>query len=184
MAVERGFDIFPRLNPDTVDREKYSNFVTEIVETYEGQQQRLYNDNKDKNYKLGNMILFPGESPDSHKTNIVFLAGDRPGVPVSSEFCGFFLRFSSTVPEGNSDSVDRCVEEMIKLAWKHFGRDRVHFWKGLRAEEQGKYTREMVADVEKELLACGAGKVWINKDGTLVRGDSGASLEGGQSSKP
>jgi hypothetical protein len=41
MAVECGFDIFPRLDPETVDRENYSNFVTEIIYRYQNKQHRM-----------------------------------------------------------------------------------------------------------------------------------------------
>jgi hypothetical protein len=137
MAVECGFDIFPRLDPETVDRENHSNFVTEIIYKYQNKQHRMQKSQRNSD-DAGDILQFPGQSPDSHKTNIVFTVGDRPGMPISSDLCEYFIRFRSAIFGYQSDLIDRYIGEVMMMAWKHFGRDRVHFWKGTRAQEQGK----------------------------------------------
>lgn len=101
MGIDCGFDIHPRLEPTSTNKEAYERFLIEILDKYE-------DDNKVR--------------PRSKTATINFTIGERPSIPYKPKHCQYFIRFSSQLSGtfGNAEA-ENYVRAVCEMAKKHFG---------------------------------------------------------------
>ncbi len=147
MGFDCGFDIHPRLEATTTNKQTYQRFLEEIV--------RTYNDVYDEKGRRpdGKLLEMPEDS-DYSKDCIRFMVGECPHMPSSSERCNYFLRFSSKISGQLTTPAKPYIRDVYKIAKKHFG-SSVHFWHEMNEtgdeRQWGYYSWQEVHDARKAL---------------------------------
>lgn len=133
MGYDCGFDISPKLEVTTENKQVYQQFLDEIIETY----QDVYDDEGRRDD--GKILDLPNSSKYSQKNLIQLMIGECPNMPSSPEWCNYFLRFSSKISGRLTTPAEPYIRAAHQIAKKHFG-SRVHFWHELyEGEEQKQY---------------------------------------------
>lgn len=138
----------PPLEPSSNNIQKYSEFIEEIVRTYNSTY-----DPKARS-RDGKVLQLPNDSDNNDKANIVFMIGEGPQMPAKPEHCEYFLRFSSKISGSLTAPAERYIEEVYEVAKKYFGR-RACFWHELYELDDGthepQYGWETVHDANQRL---------------------------------
>ena len=112
MGFDCGFDIYPALEPTSLNKEKYELFLREVLRTYEG------GDEAERCNSIVRVV------PTSSGAYVEFMVGEHPIIPYS---CEHFLRFSSKVSGSLTAAAEPYIKGVYKIAKKWLG-DRVQFW--------------------------------------------------------
>ena len=120
MGFDCGFDIHPRLEATTGNKETYQRFLDEIISTYHD----VYDPNGRR--PDGKVLEMPSDSEHS-KDCIRFMVGECPQMPSNPDRCDYFLRFSSKVSGNLTTCAEPYIRNVYKIAKKYFG-STVHFW--------------------------------------------------------
>jgi hypothetical protein len=114
MGIDRGFDIWPPLEKEGNDMERWASFLDVVQKRYE-----IEGDTTMKIDKQG---------------NIVFEVGERPRL---LRQCYRFRRFSAKVSGSHQGNVEKYLVEVERIARNYFG-DRVVSWDEWR-DDYGAY---------------------------------------------
>ncbi|OAL46898.1 hypothetical protein IQ07DRAFT_683008 [Pyrenochaeta sp. DS3sAY3a] len=151
MGYDCGFDIYPRLEANTLNKEAYGRFVEEII--------KKYGDVYDKEGRRpdGKILITcaqESENPmDADDLYIRFMVGECPYMPKSPEHCEYFLRFSSKVSGGLTAPAESYIHDVYEIAKTYF-RSRVNFWHELY-DDYGVYGWKEIHDADKKLRELG-----------------------------
>lgn len=147
MGYDCGFDIYPRLEANTSNKESYGRFVEEII--------LKYGDVYDKEGRRsdGKILITSAkesENPmDMDNFYVQFMVGECPCMPKSPEHCDYFLRFSSKVSGGLTEPAETYIRDVCEIAKTYFG-NQVKFWHELY-EQYGLYGWKDIHDADKKL---------------------------------
>ncbi len=147
MGFDCGFDIHPRLEATTGNKQIYQRFLDEIISTYHD----VY-DQKGRRPD-GKVLEMPIDSEHS-KDCISFMVGECPRMPSNPDRCDYFLRFSSKISGHLTTPAEPYIRNVYKIAKKHFG-SSVHFWHEMNEtgdeREWGYYDWQEVHDAREKL---------------------------------
>jgi hypothetical protein len=129
MGIHCGFDIFPRLDADSMVA--YHEFVEEVLETFDHERSSA------SFRKDGQIISTPTETDHCSPGQICFCLGEAPSFPSDPKHCQYFLRFSSKIT--HCSVTEHCIREVCQIAKKHFVAWRVHFWHDFQDFPNDKY---------------------------------------------
>src|SRR5579859_112986 len=113
MGVDCGFDIYPPLERNPANQERYELFLRDVLVAYR-------RDGDESDDGGGSVVRVNPESEDSY---IEFMVGEHPCMP---RWCEHFLRFSSKV-SGGSVGAETYIRGVCKIAKQCLG-DRIYFW--------------------------------------------------------
>lgn len=148
MGFDCGFDIHPRLEATSANKQAYQQFLDEIIETYDD----VYDDEGRR--ADGKVLDMSTDSDHSDKAYIWFMVGECPHVPRNPDRCDYFLRFSSKISGRLTAPAEPYIRNVHKIAKKHFG-TRVHFWHEMNETDDerqwGYYDGSELHNASKEL---------------------------------
>jgi hypothetical protein len=154
MGFDCGFDIHPRLEATTANKQTYQLFLNEIIGTYDD----VYDE---KGRRPDGKVLEMPINSDYSKDCIRFMVGEGPHMPSNPDRCDYFLRFSSKISGHLTASAEPYIRNVYKIAKKHFG-NSVHFWHEMNEtgdkSQWGYYNWQEVHDARKLLREVEAGQ--------------------------
>lgn len=164
MGFACGFDIYPRLEATTVNKQAYQRFLDEVISTYD----HIHDENGRR--EDGKILVVPATSDNLDKMYIRFMVGECPEMPSNAERCDYFLRFSSKVSGRLTTPAEPYIHGVHQIAQKHFG-SRVHFWHELceagDERQWGCYDWLAVHEADEELRELEAGHALGRQHHTL-----------------
>ena len=148
MGFDCGFDIYPRLEVNDLNKEAYRRFIEEIIQTYKNTY------DEEGRSTAGKILQLPEESDYHESMYVTFMVGEGPRMPYNHNHCDHFLRFSSKVSGNLTAPAKPYILSVQKIAKKYFG-SRVHYWHELCETDDerqwGYYSWQDVHDADTRL---------------------------------
>ena len=154
IGFDCGFDIYPRLEATASNKESYSRFLDEVIQTYENEY--------DEDGRRPDSKVLEFLTSQEHGDNIYLsiMVGECPRMPCNPEHCYYFLRVSSKVSGHLTAPARPYIKTVGRIAKKYFA-EKVYFWhencETGDEREGGSYGWRAVHEADNELRKLASG---------------------------